>query len=199
MAVLGFLFRAQLRECLLDLRKIKQRIIAETICSARTVKNDSFGCPAKSRQRLAVPGGGQHADESSSSLSVCNALQLMQNARIVGVVIGVCVGFMRFLILQNRCRVAGRVHAGSAAQSVNLQARIVGDHDLARNAATVGLRFLPRISLEGKAILNHRGQGSEVRNAGNLHSVTQSGAGEVAQLAGIGRCDEDFSRHAFIS
>src|ERR1700693_6215915 len=99
-AVLRLFFRAQLCKCFLDLREIKQRIVTEAVCAARSVEDYSLGRAAKRSQSLAVAGRGQHANKSSGAFARRNALQFPQNARVVGMVIGVRVRLVRLFVLQ---------------------------------------------------------------------------------------------------
>ncbi len=171
MAVLGFLFRSQLGKCFFNLRKIKERIITEAIHPAWSVEDHPISSAAKQGQRFSITRDRQHTDKSSSTLSKWDILQFVQNARIVGSVIGVRIGLVGLLILQGGSRVASGVHAGSAVQRVDLQAGVVGDNDFSRNVSAVGLGLLSSIGLESKTILNNGGQGSEVRNAGDFDPV----------------------------
>src|ERR1700730_9176113 len=67
-AVLRFFFGAEFGESLANLRKVKQRIVAEAIASARRIENYSFRLPAKGSQRFSVASGSEHAYESSGTL-----------------------------------------------------------------------------------------------------------------------------------
>ena len=153
----------------------------------------SCGGAAECSQCLAIASCGQYADKPTRTLGGRNVLQLAQNPRIIGFVIsvGVCPGGLVG-------RVARGVYAGSALQRVNLQARVVGYNGFSRNILAVAFGFFSRVGLEREAIFNHRRQGREARNAGDFTPVTHSGAGEIAQFARIGSCNENLSHHDFI-
>src|SRR6202161_3867364 len=112
-AAFRLFFRGQLGKCFLDLRKVEQRIVAEAIRAPRSVEDDSFGRAPKCGQTLTVTRGSQHTDKSCCALIRGSALQFAQNARIVRVVVGICVRLMRLLILQIGGGVAGGMDARS--------------------------------------------------------------------------------------
>src|SRR5450631_4517413 len=58
MAVQRLLLRTQFSEGLLNLRKIKQRIVSEPARAARRVENQAFRRAAKRRQSLPIARGG---------------------------------------------------------------------------------------------------------------------------------------------
>ena len=111
MTVFCFLLGRDFGERLLNPGKVKHGIVAEAAGTAQVVENDAFGCSAKSRQRLAVLGSGDDADESSLTLLRRHPAQLPQHTRIVRFIVGVLIGLVGFL-----SRIAGRVNAGRALQ-----------------------------------------------------------------------------------
>src|SRR6516225_8696108 len=93
-AVFGLLLGGEFCEGLLDLRKEKQGIVAESVKSSRGVQDETFGVSPKRRQRVPVPGDGNHADEPSVAKLFRDIVQLAQQAGIVGFVIGMAGVFM---------------------------------------------------------------------------------------------------------
>ena len=89
MTVSGFLLSRELGESLANLGKVEERIVAESIEAARRTQDDAFGRPVKRRQRVAVARGSDHADESPGTEFVGHIVQLAQQPRIVGLVVGV--------------------------------------------------------------------------------------------------------------
>src|ERR1700704_1122080 len=106
MAVAGLLCCSQLSKCLLDLRKIKQGIVAEPIRAARSMQDNSFGFAPKCAQSFSIAGGSEHADKSSRALRRRNILKFAQETSIVSSVIGVYISLMRFLVVQVGRRVS---------------------------------------------------------------------------------------------
>ena len=98
MTVLGFFLRCQFREGFFNLRKIKQRIVAEAVRTARRIENHTFRRAAKGRQCFSIARHRQHSNKSSSPLGGRNAPQLAKYTGVVGLVIGVGVRFVRFLV-----------------------------------------------------------------------------------------------------
>src|SRR5438093_1047579 len=68
MAELRLLFRAQLGKGFSNLRKIKQRIVAEAIGAAWSIEDDALGCTAEDRKRFSIASGGDDANEASGAL-----------------------------------------------------------------------------------------------------------------------------------
>ena len=87
MAVLGLLFGGELGEGLADLGEEEQRIVAESVVSARGVQDQAFGFAVKCCQRVSVAGDGDHAGEVAGAVFVRNFVQLAQQAGIVGLVV----------------------------------------------------------------------------------------------------------------
>src|SRR5271165_41679 len=63
MAVARLFFRSQFGEGLLNGRKEEQWIVAEAVCAARRVEDETFGGTAKGPDCVPVAGGGQQANE----------------------------------------------------------------------------------------------------------------------------------------
>src|SRR2546422_1645961 len=91
MAELRLLFRAQLGKGFSNLRKIKQRIVAEAVGAAWFVEDNAFGCTAEDSKRFSIASGGDDANEASGALIGWNAFQFANQTGIVGLII--CVGF----------------------------------------------------------------------------------------------------------
>src|SRR6266849_2639020 len=182
-AIAGFFFGGQFCESLLNLRKVKKRVVTETVCPARSVENDSFRFPVKRGESLAIASSRQHTDKSSAAFLRWQALQFAQHARIVRIVIRVCPGFVRLLIQQVGSCIAGGMHTGGSVQRINLESGIVGDDEFSRDVAAAGFRLLPGVFFEGETVLDHSGQGREVGDRGDLDSMRRGGAGKIAQLA----------------
>ena len=89
MAVPGFFFRSQLSEGFFNPRRIKQRIIAEAVRAAWSIQNHTFCLSSKYGQNFAIAGGGDHAYETSGPIFWRNFLQFAEQARVVGLVIGI--------------------------------------------------------------------------------------------------------------
>src|SRR5271165_123623 len=94
MAVPRLLFRAKLGKRLLNLRKIKQRIISEPTLPARRIENHSLGGPAKSRESLPITRHRQHAHEPSRALLRRKLPKFPQHAGVIGLVIRILAGQM---------------------------------------------------------------------------------------------------------
>ncbi len=109
-AVLGFLFGRQFRESLLDRRKVEERVVAKSVRSARDVQQDAFSLAAKNRQRVSVPGRGNDAYKTSAALFWGNFSQLANQARVVGLIVGVVSHQMRLV-----GGISRGMHAWSAA------------------------------------------------------------------------------------
>src|SRR2546430_6775408 len=69
MAELRLLFRAQLGKGFSNLRKIKQRIVAEAIGAAWSIEDDALGCTAEDRKRFSIASGGDDANRSEEHTS----------------------------------------------------------------------------------------------------------------------------------
>ena len=91
MAELRLLFRAQLGKGFSNLRKIKQRIVAEAIGAAWSIEDDALGSTAEDRKRFSIASGGDDANEASGALIGGNPFQFANQTGIVGLVI--CVAF----------------------------------------------------------------------------------------------------------
>jgi len=194
MAVVRFVGHVQFRERLPDLREKKQRIVAEAIVAAGRIQDDAFGGAAEGGEGLAIAGGGDDADESRGALFGRHTGQFAQHARIVRFVVGVGFGGVRFV-----SGVARGMDAGRALQSVDFEAGIVGDDELARNGTTVGLSFLAGILLEGGAVFDNQGQGGEIRDRCNADAVRLGGSGKITQLAWIRSGDENAPARRWMS
>jgi len=117
MAVLGFFFCAQFGEGFADLREKEERVVPESVCSARRIEDYAFGRAAECGQGFSIAGGGEDADESSGALCFRNAVKFAKHAGIVRFVVG--VGFRRVRVVGG---VAGGMHSGSAAESIDFEA-----------------------------------------------------------------------------
>src|SRR5437763_918000 len=84
MAELRLLFRAQLGKGFSNLRKIKQRIVAEAIGAAWSIEDDALGCTAEDRKRFSIASGGDDANEASGALIGWNAVQFANQTGIAG-------------------------------------------------------------------------------------------------------------------
>src|SRR5437016_7158692 len=91
MAELRLLFRAQLGKGFSNLRKIKQRIVAEAVGAAWFVEDNAFGCTAEDSKRFSIASGRDDANEASGAPIGWNALQFADQTGIVGLII--CVAF----------------------------------------------------------------------------------------------------------
>src|SRR5215831_13897411 len=80
-----------------NLRKIEQRIVSESIRAAGSIEDQPFGHTAKCVERSAVAGSHQHADKSSGALFRWNIFQFPQNPGIVGFIICICIREMRLV------------------------------------------------------------------------------------------------------
>src|SRR5437879_13516819 len=84
MAELRLLFRAQLGKGFSNLRKIKQRIVAEAIRAAWSIEDDALGCTAEDRKRFSIARGGDDANEACGAMIGGNAFQFGQQTGIGG-------------------------------------------------------------------------------------------------------------------
>src|SRR6266446_4863377 len=91
MAELRLLFRAQFGKGFSNLRKIKQRIVAEAIGAAWSIEDDAPGCTAEDRKRFSIASGGDYANEASGALIGRNPFQFANQTDVVRVII--CVAF----------------------------------------------------------------------------------------------------------
>src|SRR6266702_6823326 len=83
MAHLRLFLRSQLSERLLQLRKIEQGVISESIDSSRFPKQHAFGLSAKMRDLFAVPCQRDHTNKSCRTLRIRNSDRIVQQLRIV--------------------------------------------------------------------------------------------------------------------
>src|ERR1700690_2840698 len=83
MAVFSFFFGAQLGKGLADLRKIKERIVAEAVRTTRGMKNDAFRFSVEGLQSVTVAGSGDHADKPPGTVFVGNIVQFAQQPCVV--------------------------------------------------------------------------------------------------------------------
>ena len=97
MAVSGLLLCRQFRKCFLNRRKIKQRIVSETILPARRVKNHAFGLAMKHSERLAIPRRSNDANKSPCPFFSRDASNLANHPCIIFFIIGIELRLMRFL------------------------------------------------------------------------------------------------------
>ena len=139
MTVLCFFFCAQFGEGFADLREKEERIVTESVSSARCVEDDAFGGTAECGQSFSIAGSGEHADESGGALWLGNFFKFAEHAGIVRFVVG--IGFGRVRLVGG---VAGRMHSGSAAQSIDFEARVVGYDQFSGDGQAVGFCFLAR-------------------------------------------------------
>src|SRR5206468_1980709 len=86
-AELRLLFRAQLGKGFSNLRKIKQRIVAEAIGAAWSIEDDALGCTAEARKRFSIASAGDDANEASGALIGWNAFPFANQTGIVGLII----------------------------------------------------------------------------------------------------------------
>src|ERR1700685_1708369 len=91
MAELGLFFGSQFGEGSLNLRKVKERIVAESVGSSRASQDGAFDLSAKGLSGLAVAGGGEDAYEAGAALVGWNIFQFAQQAGVVGFVVGIVV------------------------------------------------------------------------------------------------------------
>src|SRR6266404_5835794 len=118
MAVLCFFFRAQLREGLLNLRKIKQWVIAESTCPSRSVKNHAFGCALKNRQGPAIARRCYPTHKSATALLLLDSLDLANQLSVISFIMRI-----RLRPLWIIRRIARGMNAGSVAQCVHFEPR----------------------------------------------------------------------------
>src|SRR5208337_1818513 len=145
MTVLGFLFGGEFGEGFFDLRKEKQRVIAEAVGSPRGVKDDALSLALKRRQGVAIAGDGNHADEAAGTVFVGDIVQLAQQTGVVGLVIGVSGVFGDVMFVGGIARGAD---TWRALQGVNFKARVVGDHQLAFAVMAVVFGLLASVCVE---------------------------------------------------
>src|SRR5207245_10412015 len=76
MAESRLVFRAQLGKGFSNLRKIKQRIVAEDIGGAWSIEDAGLGCTADDRKRVSIASGGDDGTTASGALMRWLAFQL---------------------------------------------------------------------------------------------------------------------------
>src|SRR5208283_2132180 len=86
--VAGFLFRREFGKALTDFREVKQRVVAESVRAPGRAQNKAFRLAVKGRQCMSIARHGDHADKAASAELVGNFVELAQQPRIVGCVIG---------------------------------------------------------------------------------------------------------------
>src|SRR5579863_1677854 len=192
MAVVRFFLWPQLGEGLLNRWKVKQRIVAETVTTAKGVENQAIRLSAKHFQNSPVSGRRDHADETAGAFFPGNAPQLSDQTSVVRLVISVVV-----LQVWSFCRIARGMHARRSAEGIDFQSGIVGQNDFSGNIAAVPRCLFSRVFFKRDAVLDDRRQGSEVREGVDLNSDARSGPGEIPQLTRIGRGDEHTMNHDF--
>lgn len=179
MADVRFLFRCEFRKRLAERREEEKRIVAETVRSPRLMKDDAARTPFERRDGLAFARGGNDADETCRALVIGNVRKFTKEACVVFVVWGI------FVDASFERGVPGREDAGSAAECVHCESRIVGDDDPTGREPAVVLGFFSSIAVEAVGVFSRRGRRGEIWQAANLNAVRTRCAGEVAQLAGI--------------
>jgi hypothetical protein len=83
------------------------------------------------------------------------------------------------------------MHSGSAAQSIDFEARVVGYDQFSGDGQAVGFCFLARVRLEGCAVFYDGRQRRKVWDVGHGHVVAGGGSGEIAEFTGIRGGEED--------
>src|SRR5258708_8131524 len=171
MAVVRLFYRAQFGKSLADLREVEQRIVSESVVASGRVQNEALSGAAECLNRLAVAGHGEPAYESRGAFFRRDACEFAQRAGIIRFVVAIAIAFdgVRFigalivvfvvmLVVMSAGKfiggIAGGAHSGSAAQRVNLQARVVAQNQFAGNGEAVRLRFLARVVLVGGAVFD---------------------------------------------
>ena len=139
-------------------RKIEERVVAESVRAARGIEKHAFGLAAKYIQGLTVAGGGDHAYKSGGAIFRGNLSEFANQARVVGLVVGVISDQVRLV-----GGITGRVDAGSAAQRIHFEAGVVGENDFSWGISAVVFGFLAGIGFEGETVLDGGGNGSEIR------------------------------------
>ncbi len=191
MAVSCLLLCRQFRKCFLNRRKIKQRIISETILPARCVKNHAFCFAMKDRKRLAVPRRRNHTNESSGAFIRRHASNLANQSRIIFFIVGIEFRLVRFFR-----RIPCRMGSRSPAQRVDLKPRVIRQHNFSRRRQTIFLCLLARVRLEGQSIFDNGRKRREARDRGNLNPMRPSRPGKVTNLASIGSRNQ-YASHMF--
>jgi len=186
MAVKGFFFGTEFGEGLLDLREIEHGIVAKSAVTTEMVENAALGDSAKRGQHSAIFCGCDHTNEPTRSLCFWNPSEFTEHARVIGIIVRVSPGFVRFI-----GGIAGGVHSGSAIQGIDLKTRVIRQHDLPGRGETVLLSFLARIFFEGCSIFDDSRQRRELRNPRNCDAMRAGGSGKVAKLTRIRGSDQN--------
>src|SRR5581483_6076695 len=84
-----------------------------------------------------------------------------------------------------------RAHTGSTSQRINLESRVIRQHDFSWNKAAVVYGLLAGIGLDCGPIFDHLGQRVETGDGLRLDTMLGSRRRKVAQLAAIGCSDEN--------
>src|SRR5690348_2573921 len=156
MAVMRLFLGAQFRKGLVDARKVEQRIVSKAVAPAWCVQNDPFGRAPKYSQGFAIARRCQYADEASGAFLRRNLRQFAEYTGVIGLIVSVGVGQMRFV-----SSVARGVHSRGPMQGIDFQSGIVGDHNFFGSGQAVFLGFLPGVLFEGLAVFYGRGQRCE--------------------------------------
>src|SRR4029077_425943 len=179
-AVAGFLFWREFRKSLPDLRKIKHRVVAEAATAPEVVEDHPLRYPSERGKSSAVAGGSDHAHKPSRTFLRWDTSESPQDSRVIGIVVGILAGLMRLV----RCITCG-MHAWSAVERVDLQSRVVRQHNFARGGKAVLLSLLASVLFKSQAVFNHGTQAGEVRHRSDLDAMRRSGAGEIAKLTRV--------------
>ena len=152
MAVLGLLFGAQFCESFLDRGKIKERVIAKSVRSARDIQEHAFRLTAEHSQRLPIAGRCDDTHKPAAALFRGDFSKLPNQPGIVGLIVGIVPDQVRLVR-----GVTGGMDSRSTAQSIHFESRIVREHDFAGRVTAVAFGFLARIGLEGQTVFDDGG------------------------------------------
>src|SRR5690606_40908625 len=116
----ALLLQAGLGEALAELGAVEHRVVAEAAGAARALEDDALALAAEGAHGAAGRGHDDHRHELGGARLAVDLLELLQQVRHA------------LAVVQAGATVAGRVHAGLAAERGDLQAGVVGQGGDAR-------------------------------------------------------------------
>ncbi len=142
------------------------RIVTESIASPWIIDDQALNRPMRSGQDSFGPGQGNRASEPRSAFFRRHISELSDEFLVVGGIVTMTA------------RETSRVYSGRAAESVNLQARIVGQgpqarqprivHRFALGVARKGFRIFHRIGQVGELVESCKNDGQPGKNVLNF-------------------------------
>jgi hypothetical protein len=176
----------------------EERVVAEAVDAARGGEDFAFDGAFGDTEYVAIAGCCEDAAISSRWMRAGKGAQGLLEAEVIALVGAGGCGAGEALVVG----VAGGADAGGSVESVDFEAGVVGDDDLAAEVMGVVDGLDTGVAFEGEFVF--RGRGDFMETWQRLEDdVLRCGSGEVAELAGVGGGDvelhaSDVELHASI-